>query len=150
MVTDHRMVLTPDEVAFVGRQRIARLATADLTGTPHLVPVCYAFDGVRFYTPLDEKPKRVEDHRLRRVRNIEASGRVALLIDRYDEDWPRLAWVLVHGQAELLAAQDEGHGHALALLRERYQQYRSMALELHSVIAITPTRVVSWGDLSER
>jgi PPOX class probable F420-dependent enzyme len=102
------------------------------------------------YTPLDEKPKRVADHRLRRVRNIEASGRVALLVDRYAEDWSRLAWVLVHGRAELLTAEDERHALALALLRERYHQYQSMALELRPVIAITPTRVVSWGDLSER
>jgi PPOX class probable F420-dependent enzyme len=146
---DPRTALRLDEAEFVQHQRIARLATADLTGTPHLVPVCYAFDGVRFYTPLDEKPKRVADQRLRRVRNIQASSRVALLVDRYDEDWSHLAWVLVHGQAELLAAQDEGHERALALLRERYQQYGSMALELRPVIAITPTRVVSWGDLSE-
>jgi PPOX class probable F420-dependent enzyme len=148
-LTDRPTALKPDEAAFVQRQRIARLATADRVGTPHLVPVCFAFDDIRFYTPLDEKPKRVADHRLRRVRNIEASGRVTLLIDRYEEDWSRLAWVLVYGRAELLAAEDEGHGHALALLRERYQQYRSMALELRPVIAITPTKVVSWGDLSE-
>ena len=129
-------------------QRIARLATADPAGTPHLVPVCYAFDGARFYTPLDEKPKRVADDRLRRVRNIRASGRVALLIDRYDEDWTRLAWVLVHGQAELLEPGAGGHAPALALLRERYPQYRSMALERRPVIAIKPARVVSWGALS--
>ncbi len=52
-----RTILTEAEIAFVHAQRVARLATADAEGHPHLVPVCYAFDGERFYTPLDEKPK---------------------------------------------------------------------------------------------
>jgi PPOX class probable F420-dependent enzyme len=143
-------VLNADEAAFVQSQRVARLATVDVTGTPHLVPVCYAFDGDCFYTPLDEKPKRVVDQRLRRVRNILASGRVALLVDRYDDDWSRLAYVLVQGRAEVLAPQAAGHAPALTLLRARYAQYGSMELEMRPVIVITPTRAVSWGDLSER
>ena len=140
-----RASLTGNEAAFVRGQRVGRLATADADGHPHVVPVCYAFDGERFYTPLDEKPKRVAGKELRRVRNIEARHEASLVIDQYDDDWSRLGYVLVYGRADLLAPGDELHGQALALLRERYAQYREMALERQLVIVITPERVVSWG-----
>jgi PPOX class probable F420-dependent enzyme len=140
-----RTILTDAEVTFVYKQRVARLATADADGHPHVVPVCYAFDGARFYTPLDEKPKRVEGKELRRVRNIEARHEASLLIDRYDDDWSKLGYVLVHGRADLLMSGDEKHTQALALLRERYMQYRTMRLETQPVIVITPEHVVSWG-----
>ena len=141
----NRTTLTESEIAFVHTQRVARLATTDADGHPHLVPVCYAFDGMRFYTPLDEKPKRVEASELRRVRNIQARHEASLLIDQYDDDWSRLGYVLVHGRADLLTPQDPAHAHALVLLRERYPQYRSMALETRPIIVITPDRVTSWG-----
>lgn len=143
-----RITLTEAEIAFVQAQKVARLATADAEGHPHLIPVCYAFDGTRFYTPLDEKPKRVDESKLRRVRNIVARHEASLLIDRYDDaDWSQLGYVLVHGSAELIAPEDEGHTLALRLLRDRYMQYRAMTLETRTVIAITPERVVSWGNI---
>jgi PPOX class probable F420-dependent enzyme len=141
----NRTTLTEDEANFVRRQRVARLATTDEHGSPHLIPVCYAFDGARFYTPLDEKPKRVASGQLRRVRNIEARHEASLLIDQYDDDWSRLGYVLVHGRAELIGPEHEAHAHALKLLRQRYVQYRSMALERQPVIMLTPDRVTSWG-----
>ena len=140
-----RTTITGSEVAFIDAQRVARLATADAEGNPHVIPVCYAFDGERFYTPLDEKPKRVTARQLRRVRNIETRPEVALVIDQYDDDWSRLGYVLVQGRAELLQPEHVLHGRALLLLRERYPQYRTMALEKYAVIAITPEHVVSWG-----
>ncbi len=141
----HRSSLNDSEIAFIQMQRVAHLATADADGHPHVVPVCYAFDGSHFYTPLDEKPKRVAEHQLRRVRNIEARPEVMLLIDQYDDDWSRLGYVQVYGEAVLLNPGEAGHAEALRLLRDRYTQYRTMALETHPVIAITPQRVVSWG-----
>jgi PPOX class probable F420-dependent enzyme len=142
-----RTTLSEAEIAFVQKQRAARLATADENGSPHLVPVCYAFDGTRmcFYTPLDEKPKRVAVTSLRRVRNIEARHEAALLIDQYDDDWSRLGYVLIRGRAELIEPEHEAHEQALTLLRARYTQYRTMALEQQPVIMITPESVVSWG-----
>jgi PPOX class probable F420-dependent enzyme len=140
-----RTTLSEAETAFVQKQRVARLATADENGSPHLIPVCYAFDGTRFYTPLDEKPKRVAGSSLRRVRNIEARHEASLLIDQYDDDWSRLGYVLVHGRAELIEPGHETHAQALTLLRARYIQYRTMALEQYSVIMITPESVTSWG-----
>src|SRR5260370_36158009 len=90
----NRTTVTDAEIAFVQAQRVARLATADGDGHPYIVPVCYAFDGTRFYTPLDEKPKRVDVSKLRRVRNIEGRHEASLLIDQYDEDWFRFSYVL--------------------------------------------------------
>ncbi len=146
----NRTTLTEAEAAFVQAQRVARLATSDADGHPHIVPVCYAFDGTRFYTPLDEKPKRVNESRLQRVRNIEARHEAALLIDQYDDDWSRLGYVQVRGRAELLQPEDSLHARALVLLRERYIQYRTMALETHAVIVITPDSVTSWGPALAR
>ena len=140
-----RATLTGPEAAFVHAQRVARLATANADGNPHVIPVCYAFDGEHFYTPLDEKPKRVAVNKLRRVRNIQARPEVALVIDRYDDDWSCLGYVLVQGRAELLAPEDARHAHVLKLLRERYSQYRTMALEKNAVIVITPGQITSWG-----
>ena len=145
----NRTALTQTEIAFLQAQRVARLATADLEGHPHIVPVCYAYDGAHFYIPLDEKPKRVDESKLRRVRNILARHEASLLFDQYDNDWSRLGYVLVHGQAGLLQPGDVLHAQALALLRERYVQYRSMELESHAVIMITPDSVTSWGPALE-
>jgi len=140
------VTFTEEIQAFIQAERVAHLATSGAEGHPHVVPVCYAFDGERFYTPLDEKPKRVGEQQLRRVRNIEERDEAMLLIDRYDDqDWSRLGYVQVSCRAALLYPGETGHTEALRLLRERYAQYRSMALESHAVIVLTPARVVAWG-----
>ena len=141
----NRTTLTQAEIAFVQTQRVAHLATASAEGSPHVIPVCYAFDGLHFYTPLDEKPKRVTGNQLRRVRNIEARHEASLVIDQYDDDWTRLGYVLIHGRADLLTLEEAAHAQALHLLRERYVQYLTMALERYLVIVITPDRITSWG-----
>jgi coenzyme F420-0:L-glutamate ligase / coenzyme F420-1:gamma-L-glutamate ligase len=137
-------LLSPAESAFVRRQRVARLATVSEHGLPHAVPVCYAYGGTQFYFALDEKEKRVPDTRLRRIRNIVANPSVALLIDRYDDDWSQLCYVLIRGASRLVTPGEEGHDVALTLLRERYPQYRTMDLEHRMVIVIIPERVTSW------
>lgn len=142
-----RSTLTEQEIAFVQEQRVARLATADEAGNPTLVPVCYAFDGEYFYTPLDEKPKRVVGTQLRRVHNIQARPAVSLLIDRYDDNWSRLGYVLVHAHAQLIAPDHEHHAHALTLLRARYIQYHAMKLEASPVIMLLPHHIISWGSM---
>jgi PPOX class probable F420-dependent enzyme len=126
--------------------RVARLATLDEHGYPHLVPVCYATDGRAYYSALDAKPKRVAPERLRRVRNIRANPRVALLFDHYEEDWRRLRYVLVQGRAELLGTGPE-RDTARDLLGEKYPQYRTTTpLGAEAVmIKITPERVVEWS-----
>jgi PPOX class probable F420-dependent enzyme len=141
------VTLSAEHRAFIQAQRVARLATADRAGRPHVVPVCYACEGSSFYIGLDAKPKRVAPQRLKRVRNILANPQVALLIDRYSDDWSALAYVLVRGTAVLLAPGGEEHGRAIALLRERYPQYQAMPIQDQPVIAIRAASVVAWGAL---
>jgi PPOX class probable F420-dependent enzyme len=138
-------LFTSEQRAFLESQRVARLATSGPDGAPHVVPICYALGEACLYTPIDEKPKRVEGRRLRRVRNIEANPQAAVVVDRYADDWTQLAYVHVEGRAEVLEGGPE-HSEALDLLRERYPQYRSMALESRPMIKITPTHVVGWGN----
>jgi len=127
--------------------RVARLATASPQAEPHVVPICFVYDGTAFYSVLDAKPKRVAPERLKRVRNLRANPRVALLIDEYDEEWSRLRYVLVLGEAELLAAGPE-HARALARLREKYPGYRTMPLEDAAMIKIRPRRLILWRAAS--
>src|ERR1700684_3548100 len=138
-------VLTEPIRAFCERCRVARLATADAKGVPHLVPVCYAIAGDSLYITVDEKPKRTEIP-LKRLRNISQNPEIAVTMDRWDEDWRRLAWVMLHGRGEILAAGAE-HDKAQERLRERYPQYRSMDLAPLPVIAMRIARASAWGDL---
>ena len=149
-MTVNRSTLYDHEITFIQSQRVARLATSDADGHPHVVPVCFAFDGSRFYIALDEKPKRVEQRQLRRVRNIEARHEAMLLFDHYDDDWAQLGYVQVYSHAGLLIPDAPGHTDALLLLRERYIQYRSMKLEAYPLIMITPQRVVAWGTALQK
>ena len=135
-------MLTPEQERFIAMQRVARLATADARGQPHVVPVCFVFLGGGFYIPVDEKPKRTL--RLKRLRNIQENPRVALLVDTYDEDWRGLAWVMVQGEAEVLEGGPECR-EAVAALREKYPQYRAMALEERPMVRIRPQRVIAWA-----
>lgn len=134
--------------AFLEHERVGRLATADASGAPHIVPVCYALsDGARVHIAIDEKPKRGDPRRLKRLRNIATDPRVMLLVDRYDEDWSRLAWVALRGRAGIVEGGAE-HAAALAALRARYEPYRAMNLEALPVIAIQVRSAASWGRLT--
>ena len=138
--------MNPAECAFLDHQRVARLATADAGGAPHLVPVCFSLDGENIYITIDRKPKRGDPRRMKRLVNIAENPAVALVVDHYEEDWTRLGWVMVRGRAEVLAGSEE-HTRAQNGLRERYPQYRQMQLEDLPVIAIRIERVTSWGQL---
>src|SRR6266540_4721817 len=139
---------TDQQIAFLQSQRVGRLATAYLAGRPHVVPVCYACDGASLYIALDAKPKRVAPERLRRIRNILENPRVALVIDRYSDDWSELAYLLIQGTAALVPPGEPEHSRAVALLRERYVQYLAMPIEQQPVIAIRPVAVVEWPNPS--
>ena len=98
--------------------RVARLATVDDHGRPHLVPLVFALDRATIYSAVDAKPK--SSTALRRLANIATNPQVSVLVDYYDDDWTRLWWARADGNARVL---DDG-GPALALLRGRYAQYR--------------------------
>jgi PPOX class probable F420-dependent enzyme len=105
----------------VAGSRVARLATTDPDGRPHLVPIVFALRGDTLYTAVDAKPKR--SRTLRRIENARERPDVSVLVDRYDEDWTRLWWVRLRGRARVLDAGDEAE-RALALLTAKYEQYR--------------------------
>ena len=138
------MELSDAQAHWLASALVGRLATADVTGAPHVIPVCYAFDGRVIYSVLDRKPKRAPLTRLRRVRNIQANPQVALVVDHYEDDWQRLGYLLVVGRAKLLLEGDERDA-AVRLLREKYHQYRTMDVDANPVIKIVPDRVVGWG-----
>lgn len=137
--------LTEQARAFVLSRRVAHLATADGQGVPHAVPVCFALLGASAYFTVDGKPKT--GRRLKRLANIGENPACCLVADRWDEDWTRLGWVMLHGRGEILAGGEE-HDAAQAALRARYPQHRDMALAGLPVVAIRIGRVVCWGDLS--
>ena len=130
---------------FIDRARVAHLATADRSGAPHLLPVCFCLSALSLYITVDEKPKR-GDIKLKRIRNIEENPAVAVTVDVWDEDWTRLGWVMLRGAAEVLTVGDQ-HDQAQQQLRARYPQYREMELGPLPVIAVRIRRVLSWGAL---
>ena len=141
------MMLSERQQHFLDTRRVAHLATADAKGVPHVVPVCFAIIGDTLYMTIDEKPKHQTDRPLKRLRNIAENPAVAIVADRYDEDWTRLGWIMLQGTAEILLEGAE-HARAQARLRIRYPQLNDMKIEGLAVIAVRLERVSSWGDLS--
>ena len=136
--------LTSDARGRFEAARVARLATVSADGHPHLVPVCFAVDGDTVYSAVDDKPKRTR--RLQRLRNAAANPAVCLLVDHYDEDWARLWWARADGRARVLEAGSVEARRAVALLRERYAQYRSMTLD-GPVLAVDVDRWSTWPSV---
>ena len=113
-----------------------------------VVPICYAFDGENIYSALDEKPKSTDVRSLKRVRNIEANPHVSLVVDKYSEDWSKLIYVLIAGVAEILEPCDGTgeHSRAVSLLRDKYTQYCSMAIESRPMIKISCLKTRRWSS----
>jgi PPOX class probable F420-dependent enzyme len=152
-------VLSAVARTFVADARRAILATVSPSGAPRLVPVCFVVAPVAdrlgrpiLYSPIDEKPKASPDpHALSRVQDLLVHPDVSLLVDRWDEDWTRLAWVRLYGRGVLIEPQPhelEEHATAISLLRAKYPQYASHRLEERPVIRIVVHRSRSWGEVS--
>lgn len=141
------MLLSPDVLALINAQRVARFATVDDGGRPHVVPICFAYQDGTVYSVLDAKPKRVPVRALRRVRNLIANPNAQLVFDRYDEDWTRLAYVQLRGKARIIEAGPE-QATAVRLLRQRYEQYKAMEIDEAPVIAVAIEACVTWGAMS--
>jgi PPOX class probable F420-dependent enzyme len=124
-----------------GRARIARLATVDDAGQPHLVPLCFALAGDRLVSVVDAKPKRSVN--LRRLANIRAQPRVSMLVDEYDEDWARLWWVRADGNARVVEGGTE-RDHAVAVLTAKYPQYERQPPG-GPVVEVTVNRWRGWA-----
>jgi PPOX class probable F420-dependent enzyme len=101
--------------------RVARLATIDPDGRPHLVPIVFVLDGQSLYSAVDAKPKC--SRKLRRVANARERSAVTVLVDHYEDDWGRLWWVSLRGRGRVLDTGVEAE-RALRLLADKYEQYR--------------------------
>ena len=139
-------MLTKLERSFIDAHPVARLATADARGMPHAVPICFVVLDNTLYLTIDEKPKQ-DARRLKRLRNIAENNQVAVIVDRYDDDWSRLGWVMLRGAAEIIETGAE-HAAAQAALKARYPQYRAMELGGLPVVAVRIARVARWGCLA--
>ena len=133
---------------FLAKQRVARLATADDAGRPHVVPICYTLIENTVYFTIDEKPKKTPAAKLKRLANLKENPQAALVVDHYDEDWSQLGWVMVRGHAEVLESGRE-HDLAQAGLRARYPQLVTMRIEQLPVVAVRIHHVMSWGRLED-
>jgi PPOX class probable F420-dependent enzyme len=137
-------------IELIGAARIGRLATVNLRHEPRVVPICFALletPSPLVVSVLDEKPKRLGDSELARVRNLRQNPACSLVIDHYEEDWTRLVFAQVNGAARVIEAGDHLHATALAALRDKYPQYRAMDLVHRPVIAIEIVAVTTWrGD----
>ena len=140
--------------AVLESERRGTLVTTDDEGMPRPTPFCFAVssegDRLVIHTPIDEKPKGgTAPDDLPRIRDIRARRRVVVLVDHWDEDWTKLAWVVLHGTASLLlpgdAATAAERARAIAALRERYPQYATQALEERPMIRIDVETVRSWA-----
>ena len=122
----------------VSEARVARFASVRPDGRPHVVPIVFAIEGEVLYSSVDEKPKSSKE--LVRIENIRANPKVSVLIDEYDEDWTKLWWVRLDGDAEVV---DSGPGRerGLALLAEKYERYRTDMPPQGEVISV---RIESW------
>lgn len=135
-------VMDPEELRRrINGAMVARLATAGREGRPHIVPITFALDDDTIYFAIDFKPKKTAD--LQRLRNIEANPSVSVLVDHYEEDWTRLWWVRADGSARIVidgATFERG----IALLTERYAQYRSVR-PAGPVVSIAIERMTGWS-----
>jgi PPOX class probable F420-dependent enzyme len=144
------MELSDAARAFLDAHAVAHLATAGADGAPHVVPLCYARVGDRLYFVADDKPKRRGPRALKRLANIAVNPRVALVVDDYDADWTRLAYLLLHLDAAIVD-DDAEYRAALAALCRRYPPYRSMPLQraTHAMVRMTPRRWHLWRSTGQ-
>lgn len=139
-----------DLKTIIDKARVARLATADPEECkPHLVSVVFIFDGKYYYIPIDEKAKRSKLENLKRVKNIQANPKVALLIDEYNEDWKSICFVMIQGNASLISNKEHQQNRLIErihkLLYEKYPQYRDIGIG-KICIKIHPQNVISWKN----
>lgn len=125
----------------VARARVGRLASVDGEGHPHLVPFCFVLDGDTLYSEVDDKPK--SSRHLKRIRNIQGDPRVSVLVDHYEDDWPKVWWVRLDGRGRVVEPGAERE-RALSLLGEKYPQYRQQD-EPGLVLAVDVERWRGWS-----
>lgn len=140
-------LFSESERTFVEAARVARLATIDESGVPHVLPICFVLIDTSLWTPLDKKAKSVSPDQLTRVKNIRHSPQVGVVVDRYCEDWSRLGWVQMRGRARLIRPGGSTQNQASRLLRNKYPPYQTHDLKNRPMIQVDVNHVISWGSL---
>jgi len=138
-----------DILEFIGRAKIARLATVDSKSIPYLVPVVFVFDDNQFFLPIDEKKKKntTNPKDLKRVKNIQNNSNVCLLIDEYSDDWSKLSFVMINGIASVMPSNlsNISWRNVYEKLSIKYPQYQLVGLS-NVWIVIRPQKLVSWHN----
>ncbi|NJN50416.1 MAG: TIGR03668 family PPOX class F420-dependent oxidoreductase [Gammaproteobacteria bacterium] len=134
--------------ALLAREPVARLATLNREGRPHLVPVVFAPSAQHIYSPIDGKPKRGAT--LARIRNLDANPAAALLIDHYDHDWRALWWLRLDVHAECVQRSNVPAAEfaaAIAALTNKYPQYAATAVlrDDATLIRMRIVKQVAWS-----
>jgi PPOX class probable F420-dependent enzyme len=129
----------------ISRAKVARLATVDQKLYPYVVPVVFVFHENSFFIPLDEKTKTVNPRKLKRVKNIEKNPNVTLLIDRYQNDWKKLFFLMIQGKAKVIDGNNKLMDKIHKLLVSKYPQYKKIGIG-NSCIKIEPTKVRFWSN----
>jgi pyridoxamine 5'-phosphate oxidase family protein len=117
-------IFTKNELEYIGEQRLGRLATVDVDGNPHVVPV-----GFR-HNP-DTDTIEIGGHDLvqtKKWRDVGGHPRVAFVVDDVLPPWrPRSIEILA--DAELLESGGEGFARGLD----------------PQIIRLHPVKVIAWG-----
>ncbi len=140
------MKLNQKTKALIKGAKVARLATIDQKSHPYVVPVVFVFHENSFFIPLDEKVKTVNARKLKRVKNIEKNPNVTLLIDKYQNDWKKIFFLMIHGKATVIDGKNSkimDKIHKLLILK--YPQYKKIGIG-NSFITINPTKVTFWNN----
>ena len=128
--------------ALLSEARVARLGLLDDSGGPRVLPVTFVLHDGALWTAVDRKPKRDPARMPARVRYLRRRPRAAMTVDRYDDEWSRLAWVQVIGAVTVLDAADAPE--ALAALASKYPQYARESPP-GPLLRLAPERVLCWA-----
>jgi PPOX class probable F420-dependent enzyme len=126
--------------ALLEERPVGHLGLLDESGRPRVQPVTFARIGEALWSAVDEKPKRRPGEQLARVRRLRASPACALTVDRYDDDWTRLAWIQVVANAAVLELRDD----VVAALAARYPAYRERPPR-GPLLRLDPVHVLWWS-----
>jgi len=137
--------------AIINESKLARLATVDSECMPYLIPVVFVFDNDSgsFFLPIDEKTKRSRPESLKRVKNIQQNPNVALLIDKYNEDWRKLFFIMIRGRASIIGGSRlESNDLSLPqkahkLLYHKYPQYQKIGIGEY-IVMIIAQKIITW------
>jgi PPOX class probable F420-dependent enzyme len=124
----------------IERSPIAHLGLLDADDRPRVLPITFAVSEGELWSAVDHKPKRAPGRELARVRWLRRNPAAALTVDRYSDDWERLAWVQALGTIRVL---DEPPPAALSALGDKYAQYRERPPD-GPFLRLTPERILRW------